>query len=104
MLQKIIKLFNKTYSKTIFNKRYTSPIKHGYKPEHIVETYIIIKIVFDFECGLRYSIEVPNCCFTEKTLKKAFIRALEHESIGMSKYQQLKDNLQNENLYNRLDI
>jgi len=79
----------KTISKVVYEKHYTSPSKWGQK----IESYLKIERHFDFKDGLRYSVSVPNfgCC--KKKLKDAMLWAMEHESIGMAKYNGLKEQL-----------
>jgi len=90
--------------KVLFHKEYEAPIKYGYKPEHKVKTYIEFIMWFDFKEGLRFSVGVPNVSFCFRNPFKAFIRILEHESIGMQKYQQMKEDSRNCGVYKKLDV
>lgn len=90
----------KTWTKTLFEKEY---IGKKSKMDKEIKTYIKIKIHFDFKEGLRYSVAVPNCGFCEKRLKDALIKALEHESIGMQKYNCLKEICTDKGLWNRIN-
>lgn len=94
----------KTITKTLFHKEFTSPIKYGYNSEHVVKTFIIIKMHFDFKLWLRFSVSVPNSSYCKRNIFKALIRALEHESIGMQKYEKMKSDVRSCGLYNRLDV
>ena len=94
----------KTFKKNLFYKEYEAPIAYGYTAEHKVRTYIEVNMYFDFEQWLRFSVTVPNFSCCRHTPFKAFIRALEHESIGMVKYQYMKEDVRNCGLYNKLDI
>lgn len=78
----------KTWTKTLFEKEYISKKS---KMDKEIKTYIQIQIHFDFKEGVRFSVAVPNFATCNKSLKKALIRALEHESIGMQKYNCLKE-------------
>ncbi|AGF56441.1 hypothetical protein B0P06_005292 [Clostridium saccharoperbutylacetonicum] len=89
----------KTWTKTIFEKEYTSKTS---KMDRQIITYIKIQVHFDFKEGLRYSVSVPNCSFCKRKLKDALIRALEHESIGMQKYNCLKEICTSKRLWNQI--
>ena len=79
----------KTWTKTLFKKEYISKTSKFEGTQ--IKTYIEIQMHFDFREGLKYSVTVPNCSFCRRKLKDALIRALEHESIGMQKYNRLKE-------------
>jgi hypothetical protein len=93
----------KTFSKTLYYKEYNSPIAYGYKPEHRVKSYVKIQVHFDFKEGLWFSVTVPNMACGNRNPFKALLRALEHESIGMAKYQRMKDDTRSCGLYQKLD-
>lgn len=93
----------KTRTKTIYYKEYESPIAWGYKPEHKVKSYIRIQSHFDFKEGLRFSVTVPNVAYCHRNPFKALLRALEHESIGMGKYNRLKEDTRSCGLWKKLD-
>lgn len=88
----------RTISKVVYEKHYTSPSKWGQK----VESYIKIERHFDLKEGLRYSVTVPNfgCC--KKKLRDAMLWAMEHESVGMAKYNGLKELVNSKNLWNKI--
>jgi hypothetical protein len=88
----------KTWSKVIYENHYTSNSKWGQK----IESYIKIERHFDFKEGLRYSVTVPNfgCC--KRKLKDAMLWAMEHESIGMAKYNGLKEKCYSKKLWNQI--
>ena len=94
----------KTFKKVLYFKEYESPIKYGYKPEHKVKTYIEVCMWFDFKEGLRFTVGVANVSYCSRNPFKAFIRVLEHESIGMQKYQQIKEDARACGIYNKLDV
>lgn len=89
--------------KTLYYKEYDSPVAYGYKPEHRVKSYVKLEMYFDFKRGLRFSVTVPNCGFCYRNPLKAIYRALEHESIGMAKYNKMKDDIRACGLYKSLD-
>ena len=88
----------KTISKVIYEKHYISNSKWEQK----IESYIKIERHFDFKEGLRYSVCVPNCSWCRRTLKEAMLCAMEHESIGMSKYNGLKEQIYSKKLWNNI--
>lgn len=88
----------KTLSKIIYKNRYTSNSKWGQK----IESYIEIEAHFDFKEGLRYSVSVPNFACCQRRLKDALFRAIEHESVGMAKYEGLKSIVNNKKLWNSI--
>lgn len=77
----------KTISKTIYEKHYTSPSRWGQK----IESYIKIEIRFNLRDGIWFLTSVPNFSSGNKNLIKSITRVLEHESIGMAKYNGLKE-------------
>lgn len=89
----------KTISKTLYYKEYISTI--AYVNDDVL-SYVKIQVHFDFKEGLRFSVAVPNygCC--KRNPFKAILRVLEHESIGMSKYQRLKDDCRDKGLWKKL--
>lgn len=89
--------------KILYHNEYDSFVFYGYKPEHKINSYINITMYFDFKEGLRFCVEVPNTSYCYRNPFKAVLRALEHESIGMSKYQQLKDDIRSQGLDRKLD-
>lgn len=88
----------KTHTKTIYEDSYVGFSKWGQK----IKSYIRVERHFDFKDGLRYSVTVPNFTCCEKKLKDAILRVIEHESIGMSKYNGIKELIDNKKLWNKL--
>ena len=91
----------KTWTKTIFKKEYISKISKMEGRQ--IKTFIEIQVHFDFKEGLRYSVSVPNFCYCSRKLKNVFIRVLEHESIGMQKYNRLKEICTDKKLWNKIN-
>ena len=94
----------KTHRKTLFSKEYSSPISYGTNSTHKVKTKIKVEIIFSFKEGVWFAILVGNFGCSDKNIFKAFVRALEHESIGMAKYDQMKCDTRKLGLYNKLDV
>jgi hypothetical protein len=88
--------------KVLYQNEYESPIFYGYKSEHKVKSYVKVTMAFDFREGLRFCVSVPNASRCYRNLIKAFLNILEHESIGMAKYNRLKDDVRNKDLVNKL--
>lgn len=84
--------------KVIYERHYTSASKWGQK----IESYIKIERHFDFKEGLRYSVTVPNFSCCKRKLQDAMLWAMEHESIGMAKYNGLKERMYTANLWNMI--
>lgn len=103
MINKIKNLLTKTYKKVLIHKEYSSGIRYGYEPHHRVKSYITITRYFDLREGLRYVVTVPNVSYCYPKLQDALLRAIEHESIGMAKYNRLKEDLYKQNLFKTLD-
>lgn len=90
-------------TKTLYYREYTSPVAWGYKPEHQVKSYIRVQCHFTFRDGLWFTVTVPNVSYGDRNIFKALFRALEHESIGMSKYNKLKEDTRSCELWQNLD-
>lgn len=88
--------------KVLYYKEYESPISYGYKPEHKVKSYIKVEMIFNFKDGLWFSTTIPNVAYGDRNPIKALLRALEHESIGMAKYNRLKEDMRAKGIKNLL--
>lgn len=88
----------KTISKVIYEKHYTSPSKWGQR----IESYIKIKLHFDFNRGLLFSVSTPNFGCSNRSLIAALMRAMEHESILGAKYEGLKEKVYSKKLWNSI--
>lgn len=89
--------------KVLYYKGYTSPVFWGYKPTHKIKSYFRFTINFDLKNGLWFCADVPNVSYGSRSPFTAILKALEHESIGMAKYQQLKDDIRAKGLHKSLD-
>lgn len=89
----------KTYSKTLYHKKYSSPIAYT---NYGVFSYIKVELHFDFKEGLRFSASAPNISFCQRNPFKAIFRVLEHQSIGYCKYQKLKEDCRSQGLWRQL--
>lgn len=93
-----------TYSKVLYYKEYTAPIAYGYDEKHKVKSYVKIAAHFDFKEFLRFSVQVPNFSYCTHNPFKAILRVLEHESIGMSKYQRMKEDIRYFEKWKSMDV
>jgi hypothetical protein len=98
------KRFNIKLKKVLYYKEYESHIVYGYDEQHKVKTHIEVAVLFDFKEGLRFSVGVANTSFCCRNIFKAFIKILEHESIGMQKYKQMKEDAKYSGLYGKLYV
>jgi len=89
--------------KVLYYREYDSPVFWGYKPTHKIKSYFKFTMYFDFKEGLRFTATVPNAGFCYRNPFEAIAKALEHESIGMAKYNQLKDDIRAKGLHKNLD-
>ena len=94
----------KTIKKVLFHNNYESPIAYGYKKEHKVKSFTQVRLIFDFREGLRFTAECANVSFCSRNPFKAFAQLLEHQDIGMQKYQQMKEDTRKSHVYNKIDI
>ena len=90
----------KVFKKVLFKKHAESPLK--WRTDRKAETDIEVAFYFDFKEGARFRVNAGNISCCDRSLFKAFCRCLEHESIGMNKYDNLKDDLRSKGLMNKL--
>ena len=91
------------FAKTLYYNEYYSQVFWGYKPEHKVKSYAKITLHFSFKDGLWFTASAPNVSFPHRNPIKAILRLLEHESIGMSKYNKLKEDIRSQGRDKNLD-
>jgi hypothetical protein len=89
--------------KALYYKEYYSPVAYGYKPDHKVKSYFKFIMVFDLKEGLRFTACVPNFSYCCRNPIRTVLRVLEHESIGMAKYNKIKEDTRACGLYKKLD-
>lgn len=89
--------------KVLFKKDWESPVAwaSSKNPEKL-NGYIEYVMWFDFKQGLRFSASVPNVSYCTRSPLKCLFRVLEHESVGMGKYQRLKERTRDLNLWKHL--
>lgn len=93
----------KQFKKVLIHKEYASPVFWGCdeNPDG-VKSYFELVIYFDFELGLRFRAGAPNVSYCNRNPFKAILRLLEHESIGMCKYDALKYRVRKQGLAQKL--
>ena len=90
----------KTYKKVLFYKEAESPL--AWRCDRKVRTKIEVIMWFGFKEGLRFSITAGNVSSCERNIFKAIWKVLEHESIGMAKYDCLKEDVRLKGLWKKL--
>lgn len=90
----------RTYKKILFSKYAESQL--AWRNDRKAKTHIKLVLYFDFKEGVRFTASagsVSQCC---RNPFKALFRVLEHESIGMAKYDYLKDDTRRKGLWQKL--
>ena len=90
----------KTYKKVLFYKEAGSPLT--WRGDRKAKTKIEAIMWFDCKEWLRFSVGAGNITSCERNIFKAIWRVLEHESIGMAKYDCLKEDTRSKGLWKRL--
>lgn len=90
----------KTYEKILFSKEFESPLAWRYDKK--ARTHIEVIFFFDFKEGVRFTVRAGNISVCRRNPFKAFLRVLEHESIGMAKYDWLKEDTRSKGLWQKL--
>lgn len=90
----------KIFKKVLFSKLAESPL--AWRTDRKAKTHIEVVFYFDFKKGARFRVNAGNISCCDRSLFKAFCRCLEHESIGMAKYDNLKDDTRSKGLWKKL--
>lgn len=90
----------KQIEKVLFRKDAESPL--AWRPDKKAKTRIEVVFYFDFKLGPRFRVNAGNISCCDRSLFKAFCKCLEHESIGMAKYDNLKDDTRSKGLWQKL--
>lgn len=88
--------------KIIYKKEYDAPMFYSSDRTKNVKSYIEIRMYFHFKTGLYFSVSVPNISYYSRNIFKAILKIIEHESIGMSKYERIKQDIRKLKLDNKL--
>ena len=86
----------RTYKKVLFYKEAESPL--AWRSDRKAKTKIEAIMWFDFKEGLRFSVTAGNISSCERNIFKAIWR----ESIGMAKYDCLKEDTRSKGLWKKL--
>ena len=90
----------KTYEKILFKKEAESPL--AWRSDKKAKICIEVIFFFDFKEGARFTVRAGNISACRRNPFKAFLRVLEHESIGMAKYDWLKEDTRRKGLWKQL--
>ena len=90
----------KTYEKILFKKEAESPL--AWRSDKKAKICIEVIFFFDFKEGARFTVRAGNISACRRNPFKAFLRVLEHESIGMAKYDWLKEDTRSKGLWKQL--
>lgn len=90
----------KQIRKVLFSKEAESPL--AWRNDRKAKTHIEVVFYFDFKLGARFRVNAGNVSCCDKSLFKAFCQCLEHESIGMAKYDNLKYDTRAKGLWQKL--
>lgn len=71
------------------------------KPDDL-EIYIDINLHVSFRRGFFFAVNVVNKSFCSRNPFKALLRALESETVGMAKYDKLKERVRDLDLWRKL--
>ena len=89
--------------KVLFHHVWSSPIAwHSSKDCEKVRGYITYTVYFDFKKGLRFACTVPDITACSRGPFKCIWQILENQSVGMGKYQRLKERVRKLDLWKHL--
>jgi len=78
--------------KKIYTRKFKFPFQwESYQKKELEKREISIWFNFTFRDGIWFTVRVPNKSFNNRNIFKALIAALESESVGMQKYDRLKE-------------
>lgn len=86
--------------KVLFSKVAESPL--AWRSDKKAKTHIEVVFYFDFKLGPRFRVNAGNVSCCNRNLIKAFCECLEHESIGMAKYDRLKEDTRAKGFWQKL--
>lgn len=88
------RLMNKTWCWTLYKKEYKCHTFWSCESKPVIaDSYFELRVKFNFKEGIWFSVKIPNAIYSRRNPFEAALRALEHESIGMAKYNHLKDRI-----------
>lgn len=86
--------------KILFSKDAESPL--AWRNDRKAKTHIELTLYFNFKDGIIFAVSAGNVSYNCRNPFKALFRVLEHESIGMAKYDHLKDDTRRKGLWQKL--
>ena len=87
---------------TLFAKKFESPKSWAYTDDDIVRGFIIFDLVINNHVGFMFSTKLVNKTFSNRNPFKSIFAALESETIGMGKYDALKERVKYKKLWGKL--
>lgn len=87
---------------TLFKKHWESPVAWATEKTPIINGGIWYCLIFDFKNWLRFSCTSGNITACTRGPLKCIFHVLEHEGVGMAKYDRLKERVRENGLWNRL--
>ena len=89
--------------KIIISKRkFYSPVAWGINEGDGVNGEIVLSLYITLHTGFHFSVRVANASFNGKNPIDCIMRALEHESVGMHKYERIKERTRENGTWKRL--
>lgn len=76
---------------TLFRKELEFPPAWAHGENHVLHGSIYVTLHISRHKGFHFSVSVANKSFSDRNPIKALLRALESETVGMAKYDALKD-------------
>ena len=87
---------------TLFKKKFKSIVAWAVDEDDSIKGYVYFKLYFTRHTFFHFSVGVANKSFSGKNPLDCFLRALESESVGMAKYDVLKDRVRKIGCWNQL--
>ena len=89
----------------LYRKSYVEPVAWGYGDDanlHAIRPYIEITFSIFYDRLPFFGVHVQNKSFSDLNIFKALLRALESETVGMAKYDRLKERCRDKGFWNKL--
>jgi hypothetical protein len=88
--------------KVIYKREFSFGLAYGDSEKNIIEPEITVQLHITCRDGIWFSVNVPNKSFCGRNIFKLFINALESQTVGMIKYDRLKEDCRSKGLWNKL--
>ena len=86
----------------LFSKKFSSNIAWGLSDKDKVDGYINFYLVINKQSLFYFSINVVNKSFNSRNPMECIFKAMESESVGMQKYNALKESVRNNDSWKNL--